>query len=53
MLDSALGDSSALNPAVKHWIAEFKMGQTSTTDEPRSGHPIEVTMPRLLYTSWE
>ena len=37
------GDSPPSNTTVKGWIAEIKMGGTSTTDEPRSGRPIEVT----------
>lgn len=28
---------------IQCWVAEFKIGWTSTTDEPHSGHSFEVT----------
>lgn len=35
-LGSTLGDSSASNKTVKCGVAEFKMGETSTSHEPHS-----------------
>ena len=43
-----MGVSFPSNTMVKPQIAEFKMGRTSTTDELRSGHPIEVTIPETI-----
>ena len=43
-----LGDSCPSNAMVKWWVAEFKMGRTSITDDPRVGPPIEVTMPEQI-----
>ena len=37
-----VGDSSPLHTTVKRWVAEFKVGQTSTTDDPRVVLPINL-----------
>ena len=39
--DSTFSGSSPLNVMAKRWIVEFKMGRTSTTDEPRSGGSLK------------
>ena len=33
---------------IKHWVAKFKMGQTSSTDDQRVGRLIEVTSPEKI-----
>ena len=33
---------------VKNRVTEFKLGRTSSGDEHRSGHPVEVAMPQML-----
>lgn len=47
-MDSTLGDSSPSYSMVKQWVAELKMGRTSTSDERRSGRPVEVTTPEMI-----
>lgn len=47
-LDSTLKDSSPSYSMVKQWVSEFKKGRTSTSDEPRSGRPVEVTTPEMI-----
>lgn len=38
-----LGESAPSNATVYNWVAEFKRGRTSTTDDPRPGRPCEAT----------
>ena len=33
---------------VYNWANEFKRGRTSTKDEHRSGHPVEVATPEMI-----
>ncbi|KAL1460741.1 hypothetical protein WDU94_012693 [Cyamophila willieti] len=41
-LDSTLGDSAPSKSMVCKWVAKFKRGHTSCTNDPRSGRPVEV-----------
>lgn len=43
-----LGDSAPANATVYNWYKEFKFGRTSTSDGPRSGRPMEVTVPENI-----
>lgn len=45
------GDSSPSNTRVKCWIAECKIGQTSTNDKPHNGCPVEMTTPEKNLTN--
>ena len=36
---------------VKRWIVEFKMGRTSTTDDPRVGQPDVYKRQNMLLLS--
>ena len=47
-LDKHYGESAPSDYMVKYWIAEFKRGRTSTSDEHRPGRPIEVTTPEMI-----
>lgn len=47
-LDKHYGESAPSDYMVKYWMAEFKRGRTDTSDEPRSGRPIEVTTPENI-----
>ena len=47
-MDSTLGTSSPSYSTIKQWVSEFKKGGVSTSDEPRSGRPIEVTTPHII-----
>jgi len=42
-LDKDYGESAPSAHMVQYWFAELKRGHTSTSDENRSGRPIEVT----------
>ena len=42
------GDFSTSNSMVKHWVAKFKMGRTSTTDDPCVGCSTKVTTPEKI-----
>ena len=50
-IDLTLGDSSPSYSTVKQWVAEFKMGRTSTSDERRSGRPVKVTTSEMMEKS--
>lgn len=43
--DSTFDESAASKSMIKRWITEFKMGRTSTEDEPRSGRPSRGNYP--------
>lgn len=47
-MDSTLGTSSSSYSTIKQWVSEFKKGRKSTSDEHRSGRPIEVTTPEMI-----
>lgn len=47
-LDKHYGKSAPSDYMVKYWFAEFKRGRTNTSDEQRSGRPIEVTTPENI-----
>jgi len=47
-MDSTLGDSSPSYSTIKQWVSEFKMGRVSTSDEARSGRPVEVTTSEMI-----
>ena len=40
--------SLKLFTAVYNWVNEFKRGRTSTKDENRWGHSVEVTTPEMI-----
>ena len=47
-LDSVHGISAPALATVYNWVNEFKRGRSSTSDEPRSGRPVEVTTPEII-----
>ena len=44
-LSEVHGTSAPVFATVHNWVNEFKRDRTSTTDEHRSGRPVEVTTP--------
>ena len=47
-LDEVHSTSAPVFATVYNWVNEFKRGRTSTKDEHRSGHPVEVTTPEMI-----
>lgn len=47
-MDGTLKEAAPSYSMIKRWVSEFKMGRTSTHDEPRSGRPVEVTTPEMI-----
>ena len=41
-LDKVHGTSAPVFATVYNWVNEFKRGRTSTEDEHRLGHPVNV-----------
>ena len=42
------GDSSPMYSTVAKWSAEFKRGQDSLEDDPRTGHPADVISQEMI-----
>ena len=47
-LVNVYGDNAPALSTVKRWAAEFKRGRESIEDDPRSGRPIEVSLPEKV-----
>ncbi|XP_055916969.1 protein GVQW3-like [Eupeodes corollae] len=47
-MDSTLETSCPSYSTIKQWVSEFKKGRVSTSDESRSGRPVEVTTPDMI-----
>lgn len=47
-LDEVHGDSAPSLKTVCYWVNEFKGGRTSTSDEHRSGRPLEISTPEMI-----
>ncbi|XP_055916518.1 protein GVQW3-like [Eupeodes corollae] len=47
-MDSTLGTSCPSYSTIKQWVSEFKKGRVSTSNEPRSRRPVEVTNPDMI-----
>ena len=47
-MDEVHGTSAPVFATVYNWVNEFKRGHTSTKDEHRSGHTVEVTTPEMI-----
>ena len=47
-LDKVHGTSAPVFANVYNWVNEFKRGNTSTKDEHRSRHPVEVTTSEII-----
>jgi len=43
-----LGEHAPSYAAVKNFVAQFKLGDFSTCDEPRPGRPKTVTIPEII-----
>jgi len=48
ILIETLGEYAPLYATVKNWVAQFKRGDFSTCDAPRSGRPKRVTTPEII-----
>jgi len=48
ILTQTLGENSPSYATVKNWVAQFKRGDFSTCDMPRSGRPKTVTTPEIM-----
>jgi len=48
ILKEALGEHAPSYAIVKNWVAQFKRGDFSTCDAPRSGRPKTVTIPEFI-----
>jgi len=49
ILIETLGEHAPSHVTVKNWVAQFKRGDFSTYDTPRSGRPRVVTTPEFIY----
>ena len=49
ILTETLGEHAPAYATVKNWVAQFKRGDFSTCDAPRSGRPKTVTTPEIIY----
>ena len=47
ILTETLGEHAPLYVTIKNWVAQFKHGDFSTCDVPRSGRPKTVTTPEI------
>ncbi|XP_055918683.1 protein GVQW3-like [Eupeodes corollae] len=47
-MDSTLGTYCPSYSTINQWVSEFKKGRLSTSDEPHSGRPVEVTTPDMI-----
>jgi len=48
ILTETLGEHAPSYVTVKNWVAQFKRGDFSTCDAPRSGRPKTVTTPEII-----
>jgi len=48
ILTETLGEHAPSYVTVKNWVAQFKRGDFSTCDAPRSGRPKPVTTPEII-----
>jgi len=49
ILTETLVEHAPSDGTVKNWVAQFKRGDFSTCDSPRSGRPKTVTIPEIIY----
>ena len=47
-LDDVHGTSAPAFKTIYNWVNKFKRGRTSTSDEHRSGRPLEVSTPEII-----
>ena len=48
ILTETLGEHAPSCATVKNWVVQFKRGNFSTCDAPRSGRPKTVTTPEII-----
>jgi len=48
ILKETLGEHAPSYATVKNWVAQFKRGDFSTCDAPRTGRPTTVTTPEII-----